>query len=370
MSWMAPLDTEWFKTDLERLGKHAMGIPGDRIDVNPSAMGHAAILHGKTLYDHYTKPSLGVELMLDTNMFYKSAPPVMWLYAVYWCEDFGGKIKFPTGRMSAPAIVEYPYKTPEEAEKYEVLDANALNKGPTMARHWEGLEAQKKVMGPAFNPFQFVYEMFVRVAYLVSPEKALLWVHKSPDLVHKLLRKVVDQSVIQNKMVADKYGHTMVLTASLLASSQTMSTKQCQEFNINYLKEMAEKTMKACSVTGFWYHLCGDHGKDWPLHADVPTPGNTVMHVAYDGHKPANLLEVAKVFENKCAILGNTDTALLARGTPAQIYEQVKKEVLAYKHFKKGYTASLACELPPFTVPTNVMAFMRAGIENGKLGGQ
>ncbi|MEM3489738.1 MAG: hypothetical protein QXO75_08835 [Nitrososphaerota archaeon] len=60
---------------------------------------------------------------------------IMWLYATYWCEDFGGKIKFPTGRMSAPAIEEYPYKTPEEAEKYEVLDAEEIRKRPTWKRH-------------------------------------------------------------------------------------------------------------------------------------------------------------------------------------------------------------------------------------------
>jgi uroporphyrinogen decarboxylase len=306
---------------------------------------------------------------MDTMAFYKSMPMLMWIYATYWCEDFGGKIKFPTGRMSAPAIIEYPYEDPAKAEGYEVVDAETLSKGPTMKRHWEALEACKKLSGPAFSPYQFVYEMFVRVAYLVSPEKALLWVHKRPELVHKLLRKVVDQSVVQNKMVADKYGHTMIITASLLASSQTMSTQQCKEFNINYLKEMGDKSMKAMSVSGFFYHLCGDHGKDWPLHEDCPTPPGTIFHVAYDGHKSADLTEVAKVFGKRCALLGNTDTALVARGTPAQIYEEVKRQTLAYKNFEKGYIASLACELPPFTAPANVKAFMRAAEENGKLGG-
>ncbi|MEM3489739.1 MAG: uroporphyrinogen decarboxylase family protein [Nitrososphaerota archaeon] len=144
-----------------------------------------------------------------------------------------------------------------------------------------------------------------------------------------------------------------------------MKPEKCREFNIKYCKEMVEKSMKNMVVTGVNYHLCGDHGKDWPLH-DVPTPPGSIMHVTYDGLKPADLTEVVKVFGNKCPLLGNIDTALIARGTPAQIYEQTKKDVLKYKGFPKGFVAGLACECPPFVPPANVMAFMKAVNDYGK----
>lgn len=365
---MPPIDQEW-TTSFERMGAMLQGQKVDQILGNPILIGHAAYIHNRTLYDFYTKPALGVELMLNASQSYGTMPNLQWFYAVYWCEDFGGKIRFPTGRMSAPAIEEYPYKTPEEAEKYEVLDADELRKRLTWKRHEEALEAQKKLLGPLFSPYQFVYEMFIRVSYLVSPEKALLLSHKNPELIHKLLKKVVEQSIIQNKMVADQYGSVFILTSSLLANSSTMSPQQCREFNIKYCKEMVEKSMKAASCTGVSYHLCGDHGKDWPLHEDVPTPPGTIMHVAYDGLKSADLTKVAKVFGNRCALLGNLDTAMMMRGTPAQVYEQTKKDVLAYKNFQKGFIAGTACECPPFAPPANVMAFMRAVNEYGKVEG-
>ncbi len=134
-----------------------------------------------------------------------------------------------------------------------------------------------------------------------------------------------------------------------------------------YCKEMVEKSIKAGAGQGVFYHLCGDHGKDWPLHEDVPTPPGSLMHVAYDGLKPADLTKVAEVFGNRCALLGNVDTALIQRGTPNQVYEEAKRHVLAYKDFEKGFVAGLACECPPLAPPANVMAFMRANKEFGVL---
>lgn len=366
MSFIPPMDREWMGKSLQEFMPILQGQRGKRVLANPFVAGHSAMLHNKTLYDYYTNPEFGCEINLNAFQFYDTVPMLMWIYAVYWCDDFGGKIKWPVGRMSAPAIIDYPYTTPELAEKYEVVSAEELYKGPTWSKHGVALEAAKKLLGPAFGPWSFVYEMFVRVAYLVSPEKALLWVHKHPELVHKLLRKVVDQSVIMNKMVSDKYGSAAIITASLLANSGTMSPKQCDEFNIRYCKEMVEKSLKAGAGPSVLYHLCGDHGKDWPLHADLPSTPPSIMHVAYDGLKPADLTKVSEKFGDKFILLGNMDTALMQRGTPNQVYEESKRMVIKYKPIPR-YLHGLACECPPFAPPANVMAFMKAAKDHGKI---
>jgi len=241
-----------------------------------------------------------------------------------------------------------------------------MTKGPTMTRHWEALSTLEKMLGPAFGPYSFVYEMFVVGSYWVGPENLFMWVHQEPELVKKLMRKVVEHSQIANELVVKKYGKSMIICASLLANSSTMSPPQCREFNIVYLKDMLEKSIKA-GAGPVLYHLCGDHGQDYQLHEDCPTPQGSIMHVAYDGLKPANLNEVAKIFGNRCCLLGNTDTALMQRGTPAQVYENAKKDVLAYKHIKKGFMAGCACECPPFAPPANVQAWMRANKEFGSM---
>lgn len=146
MSIIAPVDQEWLKTGTERGTAYFRGEKPDRVPANPVILGHSALIHGRTIYDFYTKPSLGVEMLLNAQAFYDIPPMCMWLYATYWCEDYGGKIKFPTGRMSAPGIVEYPCKTPEDAEKLEVKNPEEISKGPTMTRHWEALEAAKNFL--------------------------------------------------------------------------------------------------------------------------------------------------------------------------------------------------------------------------------
>jgi len=367
MNWYPDVDWEWIKREGSPIQAMFSGQPYDRIGGNPFVIGHAAMIHGKTLYDLYTNPKLGVEMLVNASRFYNTAPMLMWLYAVYWNEDYGGELKWPVGRMSAPGIIKYPAMTPEAAEKIQPLSAEEMTKGPTMKKHWEALDTAQKILGPAFTPWQFVYEMFVVGAYWVSPENLLMWVHKEPSLVKDIMRKVVEHSVTANKLVADKYGSATIITASLLANSSTMSPAQCREFNIVYLKDMMEKSLKAGAGPGALYHLCGDHGQDYQLHHDVPTPPGTIMHVAYDGLQPANLCEVAKIFENKCALLGNMDTSLMFRGTPKQVYEASKDQVLRYKNFKKGFIAGLACECPPFAKPANVEAFMRAVHDHGKI---
>lgn len=209
--------------------------------------------------------------------------------------------------------------------------------------------------------------MFVIAAYWVSPEKLFIWVHKRPELAHKMLRKAVEHSVNVNTIVAKKYGSAFIITASLLANSSTMTPKQCREFNIVYLKEMIERSLKAGAGPGIWYHLCGDHEYDWPLHEDVPITPATIMHVAYEGLKPADLTKVIKVFGNKCALFGNVHTTLMLRGTPKEVYEEAKRQVLTYKESPKGFILGCACECPSFSPPANVQAFMRAAKDFGKL---
>jgi len=363
---MAPLKQEWLEVEGGNLQRMLGGAGHDHVPINPFIIGHAAPLHGKTVYEYYTEPALGVEMTISAAQFYDAAPMTMWLYAIYWAEDYGAVLKWPEARMSAPAISEYPAETPELAEQIEPLSPEEMTKGPTMTRHWEALEAYKKIMGPAFTPYQFVYEMFVNVAYWVGPENLLMWVHSEPELVKDLMGKVVEHSVTANELVVKEYGGAMIIASSLLANSSTLAPETCREFNIVYLKDMVEKSIKK-GAGPVLYHLCGDHGEDYPLHHDVPTPQGSVMHVAYDGQKPADLCKVAEVFEDKCCLLGNTDTIPIHIGTPEQNYETAKRETQAYKNFKNGFIAGLACECPTFAPPANVQAWIRGVKEEGEL---
>jgi len=358
---------EQMAREAENLRRMMTDQSHDHVPVNPFLMGAAARVQDRTLEDYYTKPSLGVQCLLASQMIYDTMPNHNWLYAVYWAEDYGSKIKMPTGRMSAPAVVSHAAPTPELAEKIEPLSPEELAKAPTMKRHWEALETAEKLLGKDFLPWQFIYEMFVVASYWVGPENLIMWVYTEPELVKNLLKKVVIHSITAVDLVRDKYGKPpFVQCASLLANSSTLSPEQCREFNIVFLKEANEKIAeKGCA--GIFYHLCGEHGQDYQLHDDCPFPPGSIFHVAYDGLKSADLTQVAKQFENKVALLGNTDTALIARGKPKEIYEVAYKQTMAYKHFKKGFIAALACECPPFAPPANIMAWCKGVRDAGNM---
>lgn len=343
-----------------------MGEVPDRTPASPMAIGLAGLMHGHPLYDFYTKPDIGVQSIIHAGQIFDAEILPMWMYATYWAEDYGAKIKMPVGRMSAPALVEPACKTLEEAENLEVLDLKELSNGPTMQRHWKALETAKKMLGPFFSPWSFPYEVFIQVAWWVGPEKAVMLVAKEPKLMHKLLKKAVEHCVNVNTLVAEKYGSSFIICSSLLTSN-TLSRKQNIEFNLNYLDEMIKKSLDNGAGPGIFYHLCGDHKNDWDLHKDMPMTPATIMHVAYEGKEPMDINKVMDVFGKKCVILGNTDTALMQLGTPAEVYDNVKEQVLAAKESPKGFIAGNACEVPPFAPPANVYAFVQAVKDHGKL---
>jgi uroporphyrinogen decarboxylase len=298
-------------------------------------------------------------------MMYDCEMLPMWMYATYWAEDYGATIKFPTGRMSAPALVEPACKTLEEAENLEVLDLKELSKGPTMQRHWVALERAEKLLGPYFSAWSFPYEVFIQVAWWVGPERACLLVAQEPQLMHRLLKKAVEHCVNVNAIVAEKYGSAFIAASSLLTSN-TLSPKQCVEFNINYLSDMIKKSLDAGAGPGIFYHLCGDHATDWELHKDVPmTPAPSCISLrGKEFHRPPQghrRLWQEVLHPGKCR------HHLLQIGTPAEVYEASKQQVLIGKERKKGFFAGTACEVPPFMPTANVYAFNQAVKDHGAL---
>lgn len=372
MSWdaVSVAARENFMRELANIRAMYRGEDYDHVPINPVTVGYASVANGHTLHDFYTKPEEAVRWQFELAGRYGTVPVLNWSYAVYWNEDYGGTIKMPTGRMSAPGILTYPATTPEAVDKLEPLSPEELTKGPTMAMHIRGLKATESFLGKAYTPWQFIYEPFVIGSFWVSPENMLMWVFQEPDLVHSLMRKVVEHEVNACQAVSDLYPGKpfQTLCATLLANSSTMSVDQCKEFATDYLKMALERIVKiGGGSTGISYHQCGDHADDYHLCADMPFPEGSVMHVAYDGLEPFDLFKAAKVYENKCALLGNFDTALAFRGKPQQIYEAAKDQVEKCKHFKKGFIAGMACECPPMIPAENFEAFIKGSQDGGSM---
>ncbi len=354
----------------ENIKRMFVGGDHDVVPIGPLVGAYAATDHGRSMYEYYTEPEKAIAWQLDTARVYGILPYLNWNYSVYWNEDYGGTIRMPIGLMAAPAILTYPADTVEKADKLEPLSPEELLKGPTMARHVRGVKAVEAYSGKGYKPWQFIYEPFAIASFWVSPENLLMWVIQEPDLAHSIMRKVVTHCINACEALSQLYPGKPFKTscATLLANSSTMSVDQCKEFATDYMKDALERIIKiGAGATGIFYHQCGDHADDYHLCADMPFPPGSVMHVAYDGPKPFDLLKAAKVYENKCCMMGNTDTILAYTGTPEQVYDMAYKDAMRYKRFKNGFIASMACECPPMMSSANFQAFVQGSRDGGKM---
>jgi uroporphyrinogen decarboxylase len=367
-----PPSKEWFEAGLKRLGAVLSGHPelADRTPVVPSIMGFAAKLHSISIGDLYRDPESYVKCLLHAHEMFDAPPFLLALYADYWCEDYGGVVQWPVGEyMSAPAIMEYPLKTAEDVENLHIWDVDEMpKKSPSHIYHMLGQEAAKKVLGPAFTPMAFPYGMFTVAGAMVQPGTLMLWVMKQPEVVHKLLKKVVENSVNHCTAVAKEYGSATILTGSVLAGDETLSPEQCRKFNIVYLADMVKRAKRNGAGPGALYHLCGSHKADWPIHAElVPLDEASMFHVAYYGREPADLTDVIPAVGNKCPLMGNIATSLMHIGNPKEVYEEAKRQILTYRENPKGFIMGVACECPPMAPVANVYALMKAAKDIGPL---
>lgn len=364
-----PGTKENFVEQMGTMGALLTGQPYDNVPIQPFLMGYCAIAHGRPINEYYTNPEQAVAWQLDVARMTRSVPAMMNFYATYWCEDYGGTIRMPTGRMQAPGIVKHPAMSIEAAEKLEPLTAEELMSGPTMKIHMAGLKACEKYIGKDFTPFQLIYEPFAVGAHWVSPENMLMWVYNEPDLVHEIMRKVETHSINSCEAVYKAFGGKPFLSFvfTLLANSSTMSVENCKEFATDHLKSTLNQVMKVGPSSGVFYHQCGDHGQTFALCEDMPFPTGSMMQVCYDGTKPIDMAKVAKVYENKTAILGNIDPLLLIGGSPKEIYEAAYNQTMSCKHFKKGFISSIGCEMPPYITQANLQAYLSGSRDAGRM---
>ena len=367
-----PTSMEWFASGLERLGNVMSGHPElcDRTPVLPTVIGFAAKMVNISIGDLYRDPETYSRVLVKVFEMLDVEPFCIPLYADYWNEDYGGVVQWPIGEyMSAPAIMEYPLKTAEDVEKLHIWDVDEMPKySPSHIYHMLGQETVKKLLGPAFMPLAFPYCMFTVAGAMVQPGTLMLWVMKQPEVVHKLLKKVVENGVNHCLAVAKEYGSAFIATGSVLAGDETLSPKQCRDFNIVYLKEMVERALKGGAGPGILYHLCGSHKLDWKMHTELcPLNEASMFHVAYYGREPADLTDVIPVVGDKCPILGNVTTQLMHLGTAKEVYEEAKRQILTYRHSPKGFILGVGCETPPLAPPTNVYALVKASKDCGPL---
>jgi uroporphyrinogen decarboxylase len=160
----------------------------------------------------------------------------------------------------------------------------------------------------------------------------------------------------------DTFGQGRVLarSAAPTESNYLISPRQFEEFALPYLKELHQGAL-AMGVTAIYCHICGEHNKNLSLWAQIPM-GNPGM-LSF-GHE-VEIATAARYFPDQI-IAGNVDPQLIARGSPAEVYELCRAAIEAGKrHCQSGFVLMPGCEIPPTTPPYNVYVMGKAAEELG-----
>jgi uroporphyrinogen decarboxylase len=171
------------------------------------------------------------------------------------------------------------------------------------------------------------------------------------------------------EVIANRYGSAVITTGSVLGNNDIFSDEMVRDFSAKYLHEFVLKCLNKGAGPQVFYHLCGNHCTDFKvLKEHMVWSPMTIVHVGYMGREvfPSDLL--VKEFGGFATCMGTVDTKLMVNGSPKQVYEQAKGQLLKGRGCPSGYIMGTACEVPPFTPPSNILALNKAAKDFGTYG--
>ena len=359
------INKDWHAHATKRFAGPFVGNTFDRVDVDPIILPHAAIVAGYTLKEFYERPKLGLASVIFANEMYDLLPVTHWFYSNVWLRELGCKLEI---KETLPPIVvgERPVKNPEDVDKIRVPDVSELEKGPTCAGLFEGYDFVKQYFPNWLVPIHYGFCLTAMAAEMTGVDKFMLWILKQPKLCHKLLETMADTSANGAAAIAKRYGFAMMVIGGVLANTDLLQPAKVKEFGMDYHVKLVKKAFKYGAGPQLWYHMCGNHARDWQIWKGEFFSPFTVIHIGYMGKESFPVPELVKTYGNMATVMSSVDTKLMYRGTPKEVYEVSKKMILEGKDSPRGFVHGCACEAPAYTPPANIYAMVKAAREWGK----
>ncbi|MGQ9719433.1 MAG: uroporphyrinogen decarboxylase family protein [Nitrososphaerales archaeon] len=360
---------KWHTNAVTRFASPFVDVFKDRIDFDPIVMAHACQLLGYTNKDFYEYPEIAVQCVAYFNELHDLLPVAHFFYSNVFLEMYGVKLQV-TNSLPWIAVGERPIKTPEDADKIPKFEKEDLgpDKCKTTELHWRAFDYEQKNMPDMMLPMHNVFCLFSMAAELVGPEKFITWAIRQPKAAHKILDSLAYTSANGASVTADKYGFNMMVIGSVLANTTVLPPKYVKEFSFNHQRDFVRKALAGGGGPQLWYHLCGDHSKDYPMWREVLTTPFTVIHIGYHGDNefPGDLLK--KEFGNRMTLLTTIDGKKMIEPNFAWAYEASKKQLLGARDSPRGCILGTTCETPTITNPGCTLAAVKACRDYGTYG--
>jgi len=367
--WDSDSHRKWHTRSVTRFASPFVDVFNERIDFDPIVMAHACTIQGFTNQDFYESPEIAVQCVGYFNEMFDLLPVAHFFYSNTFLEMWGCKLK-TTPSLPWIVVGDRPIKGPEDADKIQYFEEEDLvpSKCMTTDLHWRAFEYEKKNMPDMMLPMHNVFCLFSMSGELVGPEKFIIWTRRQPDAAHKILDAIAYTSANASCITAKRYGFTMNVVGSVLANTTVLPPEYVRDFSFKHQMKFVKKCLDGGGGPHMWYHLCGDHSKDYIWFKDAITPPFAVIHIGYYGDKafPGDLLK--KEFGDRMTLLTTIDTKMMIEPDFTKPYNDAKNQLLGARDSPRGCILGTTCETPVPTNPGCTLAAVKACKDFGTYG--
>jgi len=345
-------------TAKERMKHLLLNEPIDRVPFVPFFVGYSAIDNGISLHDFYTKPALAFKAGEETMRKYPWAnirPVYDWAEHGAW--EFGEKIGWPgSDETMAPYTIEPLISKPQQVD--ELLEPNpAETEWYRLRSYFNEICVQK-----GYSAHLPSGSIFVQLGSILGITNLMKWMKKYPDVLHRLVEKVLRFSMRMAELALEKYGakKCSVMTDLTLESNSLISSGTFEQFCLPYIMRL-HKLYYESGVSATMIHLCGDHKDNMRYWKGVKLPERTIFSIG----DVMDLEETSSFLGKKYILAGNISTTVLQLGTPEDVKEEVKRCLRQTKQRSGGFILMPACEYPPLAPPESLEAIREALMQYG-----
>ncbi len=362
-----PMDQAWLEHSRKRFASPFMGTKYDRISVDPMMLSHAAVACGHTIGDFYRTPELGAHCVAYASQLYDLLPVTHWYFSLPWITELGAKVRYSD--VLPPTCQESTVSCPEDVERIEVPGAEDIRRGWTLQQLTRANDHVQEHLPQMFLPMASVSDLPGSAAQLCGLENFIMWTLSEPDLAHALTMKYTETAITGAEVIADKYGTAMISTGSVLGNNDIFCDQAVKEFSARYLKKLVDGAFRKGAGPQVFYHMCGNHETDYKIFKEtLMWSPFTIIHVGYKGQQVFPTGEVVKEFGNLATIMGSVDTRIMINPNPRVVYDQASRQIIEGRDSPNGFILGTACETPPYTLPGNILALVKAAKDHGTYG--
>jgi len=332
--------------------------PLDRVPVFAFGGGFFTVHRKLTIDEYYNNPEKALDAATITiaEFGWQDLPTMSYASMGAW--EFGGEIKWPSGKFAqAPIVIRKPVNSEEDVYKLRSPDVKTAGIVPLMMRFTQ-MQVQQNAsyigvvtMGP-----------WSLASSICGLELLCRWVLKKPQLVHEIQQRVLPFSIELLRYWADSFGTERILpwvggTAS--ATNQLISPQHFKQFFLPYMKQLYDEAHKM-GFKHIFCHICGEQNLNLPYfrELDFGDPG-----ILSFGHEVD--LEAAAEYFPTDIIMGNIEPAIIQTGTPDEVYELTRAVIDKGRRCPGGFILAPGCELPPRSPVDNIWAIMQAVSDYG-----